>query len=252
MTSGRRSSTFANKVPFYGAVVCCADDEHLSAVTGRMTRRVTTYGMSESADVTATDVVLGPMSVTATVKRRARRSEEPGKDLVTLGRLELNVPGHHNLLNALAAVAVGLEIGVPFERIAPGLREFRGRGAPLRGPRRTARHHGGGRLRPSPDGDRRGAGRRTRPEPTDRRGVPAAQVLADQGAVRRVRSVVAGADYVVLTDIYAAGEDPIPGVTLDALAASRAVADQDTGRGRSRIWRTWRRRLQGVAGPATS
>src|SRR5829696_2956288 len=41
---------FANKVPFYGAVVCCADDEHLSSVTGRMTRRVTTYGMSESAD----------------------------------------------------------------------------------------------------------------------------------------------------------------------------------------------------------
>src|SRR4051794_28218297 len=53
---------FANKVPFYGAVVCCADDAHLSSVTGRMTRRVTTYGISESADITATDIVLGPMS----------------------------------------------------------------------------------------------------------------------------------------------------------------------------------------------
>src|SRR3954466_7399181 len=117
---------FANKVPFYGAVVCCADDEHLASVTGRMTRRVTTYGISESADITATDVVLGPMSVSATVKRRARRADDLAKTLATLGKLELNVPGPHNRLNALAAVAVGLEIGVPFERLAPGLREFRG------------------------------------------------------------------------------------------------------------------------------
>src|SRR4051812_43294954 len=90
---------FANKVPFYGAVVCCADDEHLGALSSRMTRRVTTYGMSETADVTASDVVLGPMSVAATVKRRARRSDDAAKTLVALGRLELNVPGHHNLLN---------------------------------------------------------------------------------------------------------------------------------------------------------
>src|SRR4051812_31329046 len=90
---------FANKVPFYGAVVCCADDKHLAVLTNRMTRRVTTYGMSETADVTASDVVLGPMSVAATVKRRARRSDDAAKTLVALGRLELNVPGHHNLLN---------------------------------------------------------------------------------------------------------------------------------------------------------
>src|SRR3954463_9072666 len=78
---------FANKVPFYGAVVCCADDKHLAVLTNRMTRRVTTYGMSETADVTAADVVLGPMTVAATVKRRARRSDDPAKTLVTLGRL---------------------------------------------------------------------------------------------------------------------------------------------------------------------
>src|SRR3954453_22187721 len=117
---------FANKVPFYGAVVCCADDAHLAGLVSRMTRRVTTYGMSRTADVTASDVVLGPMSVAATLKRRARRSDDPVKTLVTLGRLELNVPGHPNLLNALAAVAVGIELGVPFERMAPGLREFKG------------------------------------------------------------------------------------------------------------------------------
>jgi len=210
---------FANKVPFYGAVVCCADDEHLARLTTRMTRRVTTYGMSDTADVTASDVVLGPMSVAATVKRRARRSDDPAKTLVTLGRLELNVPGHHNLLNALAAVAVGIELGVPFERIAPGLREFKGaeRRFDVRGEPRGILvvddygHH-----------------------PTE-----IAAVLAGARALNR-RIVVAfqphrysrtkalfdafgpslaGADHVVLTDIYAAGEDPLPGINLEAFSA---------------------------------
>jgi UDP-N-acetylmuramate--alanine ligase len=210
---------FANKVPFYGAVVCCADDEHLGALSSRMTRRVTTYGISETADITASDVVLGPMSVAATVKRRARRSDDPAKTLVTLGRLELNVPGHHNLLNALAAVAVGIELGVPFERLAPGLREFKGaeRRFEVRGEPRGILvvddygHH-----------------------PTE-----IAAVLAGARAFKR-RIVVAfqphrysrtkalfdafgpslaGADHVVITDIYAAGEDPLPGIDLEAFAA---------------------------------
>ncbi len=210
---------FANKVPFYGAVVCCADDPHLAALVSRMTRRVITYGMSETADVTASDVVLGPMSVSATLKRRARRSDDRAKTLATLGRLELHVPGHHNLLNALAAVAVGIELGVPFERMSPGLREFKGaeRRFEVRGEPRGILvvddygHH-----------------------PTE-----IAAVLAGARALRR-RIVVAfqphrysrtkalfdafgpslaGADHVVLTDIYAAGEDPLPGVDLEAFAA---------------------------------
>jgi len=210
---------FANKVPFYGAVVCCADDVHLAALVSRMTRRVTTYGMSETADVTASDVVLGPMSVAATLKRRARRSDDRAKTLATLGRLELSVPGHHNLLNALAAVAVGIELGVPFERMSPGLREFKGaeRRFEVRGEPRGILvvddygHH-----------------------PTE-----IAAVLAGARALKR-RIVVAfqphrysrtkalfdafgpslaGADHVVLTDIYAAGEDPLPGIDLEAFAA---------------------------------
>src|SRR5438105_15940953 len=64
---------FANKTPFYGGVVACLDDANLAPLLPRMTRRVTTYGLeSAAADVVATDVSLGPMSVTATVKRRAR------------------------------------------------------------------------------------------------------------------------------------------------------------------------------------
>jgi UDP-N-acetylmuramate--alanine ligase len=210
---------FANKVPFYGAVVCCADDAHLSEILKRMTRRVTTYGVSDSADVTATDVRLGPMTVSATVKRRARRAEDPASRLVTLGHLELNVPGHHNLLNALAAVTVGLEIGLPFERIAPGLREFRGaeRRFEVRGEPRGILivddygHH-----------------------PTEMAAVMAAARALHRRTVvafqphRHSRTAalldqfgpsLAGAAHVVLTDIYSAGEDPIPGVTLDALAS---------------------------------
>src|SRR5437588_7587609 len=61
---------FANKVPFYGAVIACADDPNLAAILPRMTRRVVTYGLSSAdADITADDVVCGPLTATATVKR---------------------------------------------------------------------------------------------------------------------------------------------------------------------------------------
>jgi UDP-N-acetylmuramate--alanine ligase len=211
---------FANKVPFYGAVVCCADDEQLSAVVGRMTRRVTTYGLSESSEITATDVVFGPMTASATVCRRARRSGGATASMDVLGRLELNVPGRHNLLNALAAVAVGLEVGVSFDRLAPGLREFRGaeRRFEVRGEPRGILvvddygHH-----------------------PTEIAAVLAAARALDRRIVvafqphrfSRTRALMdafgpslAEADHVVLTDIYAAGEEPISGVTIDTLASA--------------------------------
>jgi UDP-N-acetylmuramate--alanine ligase len=118
---------FADRIPFYGAVVACADDPHLAAALPRMTRRTVTYGLEASAaEVAATDVQLGALTVRATVRRRARRAADPAQAVVTLGPLTLNVPGRHNLLNALGALAVGLEVGLPFDRIAPGLEEFRG------------------------------------------------------------------------------------------------------------------------------
>jgi UDP-N-acetylmuramate--alanine ligase len=211
---------FANKVPFYGAVVCCADDEHLSALVGRMTRRVITYGLSDKADVTATDVVLDEMSISATVKRRARRSDDEAKALATLGVLELAVPGRHNLLNALAAVAVGLEVGVPFERIAPGLREFHGaeRRFEVRGEPRGILvvddygHH------PTEIAAVLAAA-----APMNRRIVVAFQphrYSRTAALLDAFGASLAGAGHVVLTDIYGAGEDPVPGVTLERLAAS--------------------------------
>jgi UDP-N-acetylmuramate--alanine ligase len=212
---------FANKVPFYGGVVACADDANLAAVLPRMTRRVTTYGLDAvDVDLTATDIVLGPLTSEADVKRRARRTGDDTTTLVPLGRLTLNVPGRHNLQNALAAVAVGMELGLEFDRVAAGLRDFRG------AERRFE-------VRGEPNGvlvvDDYGH------HPTEIAAVLAAARQLNRRIVvafqphRFTRTAalmdafgpaLADADYIVLTDIYGAGEDPIDGVTIDALAAA--------------------------------
>jgi UDP-N-acetylmuramate--alanine ligase len=206
---------FANKVPFYGGVVACADDPDLRAVLPRVTRRMVTYGLDADADISALNVTLAPFSVGATVTRRVSRAE-PRQPI---GALALHVPGRHNLQNALAAVAVGLELGLPFDRIARGLEEFRG------AERRFE-------VRGEPNGilvvDDYGH------HPTEIAAVIAAARTLGRRIViafqphRYTRTAalmdefgpsLAGADAVVLTDIYSAGEDPIPGVTLGELAA---------------------------------
>jgi UDP-N-acetylmuramate--alanine ligase len=212
---------FANKVPFYGAVIACLDDANLAAILPRVTRRLTTYGLdAPDADLTATDIELGPLSATAMVERRARRPDASQTATITLGKLTLAVPGRHNLENALAAVAVGLELGLPFDRIAAGLGAFRGaeRRFEVRGEPRGILvvddygHH-----------------------PTEITAVLNAALALKRRIVvafqphRYTRTAslmeafgpsLAGASHVVLTDIYGAGEDPIPGVTVDALAAA--------------------------------
>jgi UDP-N-acetylmuramate--alanine ligase len=212
---------FANKVPFYGAVIACADDPHVVAIVPRISRRVITYGLNAScADVTAADVTLAPLSVQATVARRARRAGDPSDAHAPLGRLTLQVPGRHNLQNALAAVAVGLELGLPFDRIAAGLAEFRGaeRRFEIRGEPRGVLvvddygHH------PTEIAAVLAAARELK-----RRVIVAFQphrfsrtaALADDFG-----PALAAADHVILTDIYAAGEDPIPGVTIESLASA--------------------------------
>ena len=96
---------FANNVPFYGGVVACADDANLAGIIPRMTRRVTTYGLTgQGCDVTATDIRLKPLGVEAVITRRGRRADGAEAAPPTLGSLRLQVPGRHNLQNALAAV----------------------------------------------------------------------------------------------------------------------------------------------------
>ena len=115
---------FANKVPFYGAIVACADDAELAAVSSRFTRRTITYGIdAPDAEVRASEVVLEGFGARCVVQRRHPHGNGSA---TVLGPLTLQVPGRHSVLNALAAVAVGLELDVPFERIAQALSDFRG------------------------------------------------------------------------------------------------------------------------------
>jgi UDP-N-acetylmuramate--alanine ligase len=107
---------FANRVPFYGASVLCADDAEVRALLPRITKRALLYGTGADAAVRAVDIRLLPHG--ARFRVVAHEQE--------LGTVELQVPGRHNVLNALAAVAVGLEVEVGFGHIAEGLATFHG------------------------------------------------------------------------------------------------------------------------------
>ncbi|MBM3724698.1 MAG: UDP-N-acetylmuramate--L-alanine ligase [Acidobacteria bacterium] len=107
---------FVNKVPFYGAVVLCLDDENAQQVLPRVTRRVITYGTVPNADLVAQDIRTGHFSNDFRLKSR-------GEDL---GMFHLPVPGRHNVLNATAAAAVALELEVKPEAIRQALAAFSG------------------------------------------------------------------------------------------------------------------------------
>lgn len=107
---------FANKVPFYGRVICCVDWPEIRRIIPRLNRRHTTFGIEEHADVTATSIEMHEGGSVFTVE--AFGESWPG---VTLA-----VPGRHNVLNALAAFSVGLELGLPPEKIIAGLALFSG------------------------------------------------------------------------------------------------------------------------------
>jgi UDP-N-acetylmuramate--alanine ligase len=209
---------FANKVPFYGSVVACADEPDLAAVLPRVNRRVVTYGLNEGPaeagpSVRGVDVELGAFGGRCVVYRG------DGSNRERLGALQLSIPGRHNLQNALAAVAVADRLGIDFSHVASALADFRG--AERRFERRG---EAGGVLVVDDYGH----------HPTE-----IAAVLAAARATLGRRLVVAfqphrytrthrlmdafgpalrEADEIVLTDIYAASEDAIPGVTIEALA----------------------------------
>jgi UDP-N-acetylmuramate--alanine ligase len=205
---------FANSVPENGAVIMCIDDPHLQRMRGDITRHVITYGFNESADVTAMSVQMQGFGSVCTVRAR-----KPSGRTVELGQMTLSIPGRHNVLNALAAVAMARELGIGWSDITQALAGFHG------ADRRFQRR-----------GEARGVvlvedyGH----HPTEIAAVIAAAkpiatgrlVLAfqphrfsrTQFLLSEFGRAFAGADVLVLTDIYAAGEDPIAGITLDTLA----------------------------------
>jgi UDP-N-acetylmuramate--alanine ligase len=206
---------FANSVPGNGGVVIlCADDPHLKELSPQIERPTVTYGLDGPADVTAIDVRMKGFSSTSRVQAR-----KAGGQVVDLGELELAVPGKHNVLNALAAVALGRELGIGWSHIAQALAGFHGA-------ERRFQVHGE-------------AGGVTVVEDYGHHPTEIAAVMAAARPVTRGRIIVAfqphrfsrtqdlmadfgrafaGADLIVLTDIYPAGEDPIPGVDLESLA----------------------------------
>jgi len=200
---------FLARVPFYGAAVVCIDDEHVRAILPDVDRKVITYGESEDADVRAHGIEIEGFSSTFNVNAFGAE----------LGRVKLQLPGRHSVANALAAIAVGLEFDLPFRTIVAGLRSFRGVDRRLQ-------------VRGSVDGvtivDDYGH------HPTEIRATLEAMRGAYPGRLivafqphrySRTKSLLQEfgasfglADLVVVTDIYAASERPVPGVDGETVA----------------------------------
>jgi len=207
---------FASRVPFYGAVVACVDDGPVAAMLRKVERRIITYGFAANADVRGgspqSDARGGRCGVRYSIAGLPGGAGE--------GELQLAVPGLHNLQNALGAVAVGLELGVPFERLATALAEFKGaeRRYQVRGSAKGVTvvddygHHPteiAAVLRAARSGSPRRLVAVFQPHRYSR----TRDLLGDFGPA------LALADVVFLTDIYPAGEAPIAGATLESLAA---------------------------------
>ena len=108
--------TFVNKVPFYGSAVVCLDDLNVQRMIPRIDKRVVTYGLEAGADLMARRLSFAEMRSVFEVVHRGK----------PLGPVTLQVPGRHNVLNALAAAAVGLDLEMPFDKIQTALASFAG------------------------------------------------------------------------------------------------------------------------------
>jgi UDP-N-acetylmuramate--alanine ligase len=212
---------FVERLPFYGVAVLCNDDVNVRAIMPRLTKTLVTYGLTEGADVRAIAVAAAGGAMNFRVQRKNGR-RQPDLDI------RLSLAGVHNVLNALAAIAVGTEVGVGDERIVKALGEFKGVG------RRFQRY---GAL-PAPGGGSFELIDDYGHHPVEM----AATIAAARGAFpgrrlvlvfqphryTRTRDcfedfsrVLSGVDALLLTEVYAAGEAPI--VAADGRALARAV-----------------------------
>jgi UDP-N-acetylmuramate--alanine ligase len=204
-------ASFMNKVPFYGAVVACVDPpwrEYFRSLAPRLTRRTVTYGIEPGADFVATAVEL-------TREGSAFQVEKKGKPL---GKFSVRVPGRHNVQNALAAVAVGLELDLEPAQIREGLEHFRGADR-----RFQVKVEAGGIILVDDYGH----------HPSEIRATLAAARLRAPGRIWAIfqphrytrtkflmddfAACFEGAHRVDVLDIYPASEPPIPGITSERL-----------------------------------
>ncbi|MDT7688339.1 MAG: UDP-N-acetylmuramate--alanine ligase [Acidobacteriota bacterium] len=211
MADVRKSfADFVNKVPFYGASVLCLDDPHVQAVIPEVVRRRITYGLSAQADIAAREVRYDKQFGSV---YQVRLMGEP------VGEVSLHVPGLHNVYNSLAAIAIGLELEVPFETITKALSEFAG-------VNRRFQFKGdvGGIIVVDDYGH----------HPTEIRATLVAAKLGSAGRrmvvlfqphrYSRTQDLMEefarsfnNADVLMVTDVYAASEEPIEGVSGEVL-----------------------------------
>lgn len=216
---------FSQRLPFYGSAVLCVDDANVREIMPFVSRPITTYGLSAEAQVRALDVQADGTRMRFQVQRQDRNLHLP--DL----SIELNLPGLHNVRNALAAIAVASELGVADDAIAQALASFKGVG------RRFTQHgdlpvpaaHGGGTFtliddyghHPVEMAATLAAARGAWP---DRRIVLAFQphrYTRTRDCFEDFVRVLGTADAVLLTEVYAAGEAPL--VAADGRALTRAL-----------------------------
>ena len=201
---------FVNKVPFYGCAVVCLDDPNLQRMLPRMAdKRVITYGLAAGADLVARRLQFAEMRSEFEVVYRGK----------SLGSIALQVPGRHNVLNALAAASVGLDLEMPFDRIQTALASFAGvqRRFQIRGEAQGVLvvddygHHPA-EIRATLAAAKAGFDRRVitvfQPHRYSR-----TQHLRSDFLTAFYQS-----DVLIVMDIYPAGEAPIPGVHARDLA----------------------------------
>ncbi|OZI24389.1 UDP-N-acetylmuramate--L-alanine ligase [Bordetella genomosp. 7] len=216
---------FTQRLPFYGSAVLCADDANVREIMPFVSRPITTYGLSDDAHVRADNVQADGTRMCFTVQRRNRDEVLPPLSI------ELNLPGLHNVRNALAAVAIATELGVRDEAISQALSSFKGVGRRFTqvGEFAVPASHGGGRFTVIDDYGHHpvemaatlAAARGAWP---DRRIVLAFQphrYTRTRDCFEDFVRVLGGADAVLLTEVYAAGEQPL--VAADGRALARAL-----------------------------
>ena len=206
---------FVGKLPFYGIAAVCAEDPGVRRILSRVTKPVVTYGFSEEWDYSARHV--RPEGLGSVFEVWSRQQG------CSLGKVRLNVPGEHNVLNSLAAIAIGLHMGLSFAVVARGLEEFRGvkrrfeiRWQDVDGRRVIVDDYG---HHPTEIAATLQAARSYWPGRIITVFQPhrySRTLHCRDGFLSSFRN----SDVVLITDIYAAGEDPIEGVDAQSLAAA--------------------------------
>lgn len=200
--------SFVNKVPFYGSAVVCLDDQNVQSIIPRIERRIVTYGTSSQADLVASHIEFRDFGTSCQVRYRGE----------ALGSLRLRIPGKHGVLNALAAVATGLELEIPYQKIEAALASFQNadRRFQIKGDKDGVLvvddygHH------PTEIMATLSAARNA----CDRRIVTVFQphrYTRTQALEEDFARAFYHADTLIVVPVYAAGEEPIPGVTAEAL-----------------------------------